>query len=163
MAAKRSAGEDQITQTSTASSLTVKQEAAVQHYLQHGDKSAAYRSAYSAENMSDKTINEKACRLFAGDKVRARVEALREGVAKRHELTVDGLIKQLFEDREFARAHEQPGAAVRATELLGKHLGMFTDVMRHRGIPKVPVMFVRRRDDTVEQVGAESDEDQDED
>ena len=39
--------------------------------------SDAYRSAYDASKMSDKTVNEKASRLKDEDKIRARVKELR--------------------------------------------------------------------------------------
>lgn len=38
----------------------------------------AYKDAYDAENMSDKTINEKACLLAKKDKVRTRIQQLRD-------------------------------------------------------------------------------------
>ena len=42
------------------------------------DKSAAYRHAYPKSlKWKQETVNEKACRLFATDKVKARVEQLR--------------------------------------------------------------------------------------
>ena len=42
--------------------------------------SDAYRSAYDASKMSDKTVNEKASRLKDEDKIRARVKELRAEV-----------------------------------------------------------------------------------
>jgi len=107
--------------------LTAKQESACLKYLECGDKSEAYRFAYNTSNMKDKTINEAACRLFADSKVTARMKELCAAVEKRTEITVDGILKQLIEDREFAKSLDNPSTAVRVTELLGKHLGMFVD------------------------------------
>lgn len=38
----------------------------------------AYKNSYNAENMLDKTINEKACILAKKDKIKARIEELRD-------------------------------------------------------------------------------------
>lgn len=38
----------------------------------------AYKDAYNAENMSDKTINEKASLMAKKDKIRARIQQLRD-------------------------------------------------------------------------------------
>ncbi len=61
------------------SGLTAKQEKAVQHYILHGNMTAAYRHAYKVNRMKLTTIHRKAFALF-NDKphVAARVEELRE-------------------------------------------------------------------------------------
>jgi len=61
--------------------LTLKQERFAQAYVQLGDKSAAYREAYSCEKMKDTTIHSKACILSENGKVRARIEEL-QNIAK---------------------------------------------------------------------------------
>lgn len=59
--------------------LTAKQEKFVQGVVLEGmTYSDAYRAAYNAERMTDKTINEKACLLAGDDKIRARMTELRE-------------------------------------------------------------------------------------
>jgi len=105
--------------------LTAKQESACLKYLECGDKSEAYRYAYNTSRMKEKTIHEAACRLFADSKVTARMKELRAGIKKRNEITVDGIINQLSVDREFARDLDNPSAAIKATELQGKSIGMF--------------------------------------
>ncbi|MCE9567471.1 MAG: terminase small subunit [Planctomycetes bacterium] len=80
------------------SDLTVKQEAFVRNYFENGgNASEAYRHAYDAENMSDKTIWEAASRLLADSKVSARVKELKERHLKRHDVTIDRVLQ------EFAR------------------------------------------------------------
>jgi phage terminase small subunit len=61
--------------------LTLKQERFAQAYIRLGDKSAAYREAYSCENMRPETIHSKACILSENGKVRARIEEL-QNIAK---------------------------------------------------------------------------------
>lgn len=58
-------------------SLTPKQEAFVQGIVSGKlSQREAYKKAYNTAKMKDKTIDEKASRLFANDKVRARYEEL---------------------------------------------------------------------------------------
>src|SRR5262249_60670019 len=52
------------------------------NYIKTGNASEAYRQVYDT-NASAKTINEKASRLLAEGKVRARVEALQGKVTER--------------------------------------------------------------------------------
>lgn len=58
--------------------LTAKQEKFAQGVaLEDMTYTEAYKSAYDTQNMSDKTVNEKACLLAKNDKIRARIEELR--------------------------------------------------------------------------------------
>ena len=57
--------------------LTLKQEAYVQGLIRGLSQREAYKQAYNAERMTDKTIDERACVLLTQDKVRARYEELR--------------------------------------------------------------------------------------
>jgi len=60
--------------------LTAKQEKFVQNLIQGMSQREAYKNSYDAENMSDKTIDSKACNLLKQDKVKARFNELREAV-----------------------------------------------------------------------------------
>jgi phage terminase small subunit len=96
--------------------LTGKQEKAAQHYVEHGNKSAAYRHAYSTKNQAEKTINENASRLFANSKVLARVKELQDATLKRHEITVDSLAAEYEEAKQLALKIERPEAAIKAID-----------------------------------------------
>ena len=61
--------------------LTPKQEKFVQNIIEGMSQADAYRSAYDTSKMTDKTVHEKASRLMADDKVRARVQELRDELA----------------------------------------------------------------------------------
>ena len=61
--------------------LTPKQELFVQNIIQGMSQADAYRSAYDASKMTDKTVHEKASLLAGQDKVRARIKELREQLA----------------------------------------------------------------------------------
>lgn len=61
--------------------LTAKQEKFVQNIIEGMNQADAYRSAYDASKMTDKTVHEKASLLAGQDKVRARIKELREQLA----------------------------------------------------------------------------------
>lgn len=77
--------------------LTPKQEAFCLAYVETGNASEAYRRAYSARNMSAKTVWEKASRLLSEGKVRARLDELRAAVAN------ETIIKEARVIEEVAR------------------------------------------------------------
>lgn len=58
--------------------LTAKQEQFAKNIaLEQMSYADAYRSAYNAEGMADKTVHEKASRLKSQGKIKARIEELR--------------------------------------------------------------------------------------
>lgn len=79
--------------------LTLKQEAFCQAYIRLGDKSAAYREAYSSSKMKNETINSKACLLSDKDNVRARIKELQSVVAeiaeKEFKITSEEMLRHL--------------------------------------------------------------------
>lgn len=62
--------------------LTAKQEKFVQNIIDGMSQADAYRNSYDTNRMTDKTIHEKASRLMADDKVRARLQELRDQMMK---------------------------------------------------------------------------------
>ena len=84
--------------------LTAKQEKFCQCIADGMTQADAYRAAYSAEKMADKTIWEKASALMADGKVSARVDELRQALAQRlmwrREDSVEVLRKIAKEDPE---------------------------------------------------------------
>ena len=56
--------------------LTPKQEKFVQNIVAGMSQREAYKNSYNAENMSDKTIDNKAYQLFKKDDIRARYDEL---------------------------------------------------------------------------------------
>lgn len=70
-------------------SLTIKQEIFVQRLIEGCSQAEAYRFAYDAENMKDKTIIEKASLLMSKDNIRARYEELKRELKERSFYTVE--------------------------------------------------------------------------
>ena len=109
--------------------LTIKQEKFCMVYIETGNASEAYRQAYNCENMKEATINRNAKMMIDDNKISTRVKELKSGHTKRHELTIDDLVKQLEEARQVALALENPqcSAAISATMGTAKLLGLVVD------------------------------------
>ena len=108
--------------------LTGKQEAFAKLVAGGAVLSDAYRECYSADTMKDSTVWSEACRLAQNPKVSARIkdiqadmEADRRTIERRRE---EWVLKRLSEDADQA---DNASSRIRALELVGKTVGMFTD------------------------------------
>ena len=108
--------------------LTGKQEAFAKLVAGGAVLSDAYRECYSADTMKDSTVWSEACRLAQNPKVSARVkdiqadmEADRRTIERRRE---EWVLKRLSEEADQA---DNASSRIRALELVGKTVGMFTD------------------------------------
>ena len=108
--------------------LTGKQEAFAQQVAKGSVLSDAYREAYDAENMKDKTIWEEACKLAQHPKVSQRIKTIQADIEADYRTRAlrreEYVLKKLQDEAEHA---ETDGSRVRALELLGKTVGLFTD------------------------------------
>lgn len=114
-------------------SLTPKQEAFAQAYIETGNASEAYRRSYAAEKMKAGAVHVAASKLLDNPKVALRVDELKAEHAERHAVTVDSIADMLREDREFARKCATPAAAVSATMGLAKLYGHLREKVEHTG------------------------------
>ncbi len=113
--------------------LSQKQKRFGREYMVDFDVPAAYvRAGYSK-----KSARSAGGRLLRDPRMKAFIAELGVEAAERADLTIDGVLKNLREDRKAARAANQYGPAVRADELLGKYLAMFTDVNKNVGVPDI--------------------------
>lgn len=119
--------------------LTPKQEAFCREYLiDLNGTQAAIRAGYS-----QRTANEQAARMLAKVSVSSRIQCLMTERAERVQRTADDVLKDIQRVKEscMAEAADQfgniamvdPKAALKALELEGKHLKMFTDKVEHSG------------------------------
>ncbi|GIZ08360.1 terminase small subunit [Flavobacterium sp. UMI-01] len=94
-----------------SNNLTIKQEKFCQAYIKLGDKSAAYREAYSAERMKANTIHRKAQELFNNGLVTARIEVLQDELKKRNDITIDEIVNGLADMLQFdvAELYDEDG------------------------------------------------------
>lgn len=113
--------------------LTIKQEAFCQAYIETGNASEAYRMAYAADKMKPDSVHRKAKELLDNVKIAARLGELRGEIKQRHNITVDSLLEELEEARQAALTAETPqsSAAVGATMGKAKLLGLDKQVIEH--------------------------------
>lgn len=72
-----------------ADKLTVKQEKFAQGLFAGMSQREAYKEAYDTSKMTDKSIDEKACVLANGVKVRSRIDELTSELKERNMITVE--------------------------------------------------------------------------
>ncbi|EDU9526543.1 terminase small subunit [Salmonella enterica subsp. enterica] len=115
--------------------LTIKQEAFCQAYIETGNASEAYRTAYAADKMKAEAIHVKASELLSSGKVSVRVKELQGEIKQRHNVTVDSLLAELEEARQKALSAETPqsSAAVAATMGKAKLTGLDKQIVEMRG------------------------------
>ena len=111
--------------------LTAKQEAFCQAIAQGDSGAAAYRKAYSAENMAQHTIHNEACKLLARRDIADRVNAV-IGQKKAKSSHDDARIKQHVIENLWQESQDRNNPAtvrVRALELMGRihSVGLFVD------------------------------------
>jgi len=109
--------------------LTPKQEGFCQDYIKTGSQTRAYKLNYNVKNMLPASINNKACELRTNVDVTSRINELQERVAKKFEVTVESLTKELEEDRQLARKLEMPSAAISALNVKARIHGLDKQVM----------------------------------
>lgn len=108
--------------------LTAKQEAFAQQVAKGKTLSDAYRHSYDAENMKDATVWNEASRLMDNPQVSARVKSIQDAVEAKT-LHDQARLKRLVLERlhQEAMTADSDSARIRALELLGKSIAMFTD------------------------------------
>lgn len=111
--------------------LTPKQEKFCFEYLKCGNATEAYRKAYESEKMKTETISRNAFNMLRNTKIATRIDALRAESAKLAVITQAGILAKLIAVSDAAMALDEKGdmkrpeAAIRALELLGKHVGLW--------------------------------------
>ncbi len=117
-----------------AEELSQKQKRFGREYMVDLNVAAAYvRAGYS-----EKGAQSGGSRLLRDPRIQAYIAELEAEATERAGLTIDGVLNNLREDRDAARAAGQYGPAVRADELLGKYLAMFTDVSKNVVVDDIP-------------------------
>lgn len=108
--------------------LTGKQEAFAKLVAGGAVLSDAYRECYSADSMKDSTVWSEACRLAQNPKVSTRIKAIQADIESDHRTRLarreEWVLKSLQEEAVSA---DNASSRIRALELVGKTVGMFTD------------------------------------
>lgn len=121
--------------------LTAKQEKFVQGIIDGMSQADAYRSAYDTSRMSDKTVYEKASRMAADDKIRARLQDLRDNMIAPSIMSAQERLEYLtrvvkgiekeevteYDDGESVKVHNPASIRVRlnAIDLMNKMTGEY--------------------------------------
>ena len=110
--------------------------------------------AYYAAGRNGKSAQTNAARWLARPQVQRAIEDARNKaisrVAKRHEVTVESILEELEEERQLAMGATptpQCAAAIKATELKGKSIGMFQEDFRER--EQMPLLMIKTGDGAV--------------
>lgn len=85
----------------------------------------AYKKVYPKSK--DNAADVSASVLLKNPKVKAYIEKINQKTTEQVELTREMVINQIIEDRKKANELKQVAVAMKGNELLGKHLGMFTE------------------------------------
>jgi phage terminase small subunit len=109
--------------------LTPKQEGFCQDYIKTGNQSEAYRLNYNSGKMLPASINNKAYELMQNVDITSRIATLQERIAKKFEVTVESLTRELEEDRQLARDLEMPAAAISALNVKARIHGLDKQVL----------------------------------
>lgn len=122
-------------------SLTRKQEAFCQNYMETGSASEAYRLSYDAADMKPESIHRSAKEMMDNPKISSRIKNMRDETQLRHQITVDTLLEELEEARIAALTCETPqsSAAVGATMGKAKLLGLDKQILEHTGPGGTPL------------------------
>jgi len=94
--------------------LTPKQEAFVLAYLETGNASEAYRRAYNAEGMNEKSIRREAQRLVDHPAITPRLQRLAQKAEVKALLSLEDHMSELSALRDLAKQEKQLSAAIAA-------------------------------------------------
>ena len=134
--------------------LTFKQSQFISKVLEGTSQTSAYRNAYNTQNMSQKTIWEEASRLRKHPKVAARIIELEaEKGARRRMQALSREDRVLQELEKIAFGDGPVTGKLKAIELLGKHIGLFTpkEVPEvERSVEDISNQIQRRLDDLLD-------------
>ena len=107
--------------------LTPKQQRFVEEYLVDLNATgAATRAGYSA-----RTANEQGSRLLTNVSVRSALMEARTSLSEKTGRTVEDVMADIRRRGQLAEDAEEYGAALKAAELEGKHLGAFVEKIEH--------------------------------
>lgn len=98
----------------------------VRHYRKTGIAAQAYLAA-GYRPQSRNSLDAAACRLLRHHKVQLRIRELDRQMTERTRITIDTLLHDLAEDRALARETKQVSAAIAATQLSAKLVGLLID------------------------------------
>ena len=119
--------------------LTPKQARFVAEYLVDSNGTqAAIRAGYSANS-----ANEQASRLLAHANISNVIRRKRERLQSKVDLSIEGILtdlKQIVDECKATGKLRDSHAAIKGLNLLGKHLGMFSDKLQVEGAVTIEII-----------------------
>lgn len=110
-----------------------------ERFAQERSKGKSVDAAYVAAGFKPNRGN--AARLNANESIAARLAELQEKVAEKAVITAADIVRQLDEDREFAKQCKSPSAAVSASLGKAKVLGLIKEKHEHTGKNGGPIEY----------------------
>ena len=96
------------------------------YYLKYGVAAVAYRKAgYNPTTRN--SLDASASQLLRVPKVQSRIREIKRQMSTRTRITIESLLHDLAEDRALARETKQVSAAIAATQLSAKLVGLLID------------------------------------
>lgn len=126
--------------------LTAKQEKFAQLVAQGHTQSDAYREAYDAENMTNDSIKIEASRLMDNPNVSLTVDKLKQGAAKRNEVTLDECVRGIREAVDMAKTKDDVNAFIKAYRELGLLAGLYVEKKKVDGEFSLVVKVANEKD-----------------
>lgn len=114
----------------TKAPLNPRRKAFADDWLAHGNATQAYfRAGYKGDYL---TARVNAHRMLTNANVIAYIDTKRKALAKRHELSEDSVLRDLTETLILSQAKEDYATSHRILVDLGKHIGMWPNVTKHK-------------------------------
>jgi phage terminase small subunit len=124
-------------EAAVARALTPKRAAFVREYLIDLNASAAARRAGYAPRTANRTGSE----LLSNPDIQTQLQAALKERAEKAAVSAEWVLERLRIEAEGSGPDTSPAARVRAAELLGKHIGMFTERLEHTGGVSIEVIY----------------------
>ena len=123
-----------------ATRLSPKHQAFVREYVKDWNGTqAVIRAEYS-----EKGASVTATRLLANPKIQEAIQRSHAKIAERAEITVVDVLKMLEREASAGDLDQPNSARIKAQELIGKHIGMFSDKQTGQntgGAPQIIMQF----------------------
>src|SRR6266849_2343608 len=104
----------------------IRHERFARHYIKTGNATDAYRRA-GFQTTKPECLWASSARLLGHARVKSRIGELRRQMTYKTKISLESLLNDLAEDRALARQLGQPSAAIQATTMAAKLVGLMVE------------------------------------